>query len=138
MPTDAVWMTEAALASLVEELEVVKNASATDDLARARALELADLIARAEVGSKPDDGLVEPGMRVTVRFDNAAGDGQLLTFILGDRTLVGLDDSLDVEVFSPSSPLGAAINGRHVGDSVTLASPKAPRPLTILEAAPAA
>lgn len=138
MSTDAVWMTQAALASLVEELETLKNAAVSDDLSRARVLELADLIARAEVGSKPDDGLVEPGMRVTVRFDTAAGDGDLLTFILGDRTLVGLDDSLDVEVFSPSSPLGAAINGRHVGDSVTLSSPKAPRPLTILEAAPAA
>lgn len=138
MPTEHVWMTEAALAGLVEELDALKAAAAGDDNSRARALELANLIARAEVGSKPDDGLVEPGMRVTVRFEDAAADSAPITFVLGDRTLLGLDDSIEVEVYSPTSPLGAAIDGRHVGDRVTLESPSGPRPLTIIAAAPAA
>lgn len=114
--TDAVWMTPATLASLEAELATLTDS----DLDRARGVEVRELIRRAEVGTKPDDGLVEPGMTVTVRFD---ADGSTETFLLGSRDLVRQDAGVEVDVYSPGSPLGAAITGRSVGDSVTFAAP---------------
>lgn len=135
MAPDGVWMTPAALERLQQELaDLTAVGREVTDLERARVVELKELIQRAEAVSKPDDGLVEPGMRITVRFDD---DGSTSSFVLGDRTLLGLDDSLDIDVFSPDSPLGSAIDGLHVGDVAQFESPRGKRSLTILAATPA-
>jgi transcription elongation factor GreA len=34
-----------------------------------------------------------------------------------------LDDSVDIEVYSPQSPLGAAINGKKAGDTASYVTP---------------
>ena len=99
-----------------------------------RLAELKELMRKAEAESKPDDGLVEPGMRITVRFDD---DGSTASFVFGSRTMLGLDESLDVDVYSPQSPLGSAIDGLYVGDTASFESPKGPRKLTIVSATPA-
>jgi transcription elongation factor GreA len=131
---DRVWMTVGAYERLQAELEALTAAGATaDDAALSRAVELRDLLSRAQTGQMPDDGLVEPGMLVTVRFDDDASE---LTFVLGDRVLLTLDDSLDVPVYSPSSPLGAAINGINVGDQTVFSAPRGDRRLTVIEARP--
>lgn len=117
--TEPVWMTAAALATLEAELATL-TAQPTGEVDPARAMELRELIRRAEVGTKPDDGLVEPGMLVTVRFDR---DGSTERFLLGSRELVGHDAEIEVDVYSPSSPLGAAITGRYVGDAVRYETP---------------
>lgn len=129
--TEPVWMTPATLASLEEELaELV----AQPDADQARVIELRELIRRAEVGPKPDDGLVEPGMIVSVRFES---DGSVEKFLLGSRELVRNDQGVDLDVYSPTSPLGAAISGRHVGDTVTYTAPSgASLTVTILETHP--
>lgn len=89
--------------------------------AEARIRQLEDMLRRAEVGEAPaDDGLVEPGMVVSITF---AGDDDTETFLLGSREMLGLDASVDIEVYSPQSPLGAAINGKKAGDSATYAAP---------------
>ena len=62
----------------------------------------------------PDDGIVEPGMVVTVEM---FGDEE--TFLLGSREIS--DDS--IQVFSEKSPIGAAVNGHSVGETVTYATP---------------
>ncbi|MCR2813792.1 GreA/GreB family elongation factor [Microbacterium sp. zg.Y1090] len=116
---DTVWMTAATLASLEAELEELGR-RADADADRLREIELRDLIRRAEVGAKPDDGLVEPGMTVTVRFTR---DGSEETFLLGSRELVKQGGQVDLDVYSPSSPLGAAITGRSVGETVSFAAP---------------
>jgi len=116
---DTVWMTAATLASLEAELEEL-GGRADADADRLREIELRDLIRRAEVGTKPDDGLVEPGMTVTVRFTR---DGSEETFLLGSRELVKQGGEVELDVYSPSSPLGAAITGRYVGDTVSFAAP---------------
>lgn len=135
MAADVVWMTPAALARLQGELETLTSAgSELDEVQKARLVELRELLKRAEAKSKPDDGLVEPGMRITVRFED---DGTELDFVLGSRSVLGLDDSIDVDVYSPDSPLGAAINGLYVGDKASFATPKGERTLTILVAKPA-
>ena len=116
---DTVWMTAGALAALQAELDEL-NARAEGDIPQARQVELRDLIRRAEVGTKPDDGLVEPGMTVTVRFTR---DGSEETFLLGSRELVRQGSEVELDVYSPSSPLGVAITGRSVGDTVTYQAP---------------
>ena len=134
MSHDAVWMTAAARQRLQDELSELMSRGREDDAAaQARITELRILIERAEVREMPDDGLVEPGMRVTVSF---ADDGSALTFILGDRTMLNLDPSLDQPVYSPTSPMGAAITGLSVGDKAVLAAPLGDRHLTITAARP--
>jgi len=128
---DPVWMTEAARERLVEELAELERAGETADQARMR--ELTALLRRTEVDRKPDDGLVEPGMTVTIRFE---ADGSTDTFLLGSRELVKLDPVVELEVYSPTSPLGAAIAGRYVGDSVSYASPGGEQQVTIVSAVP--
>src|SRR5690606_23400132 len=135
MTADVVWMTPAALARLQEELETLTAPGRElDDAQKARVVELRELLKKARAESKPDDGLVEPGMRITARFED---DGTTIDFVLGSRSVLGLDESMDVDVYSPESPLGAAINGLYVGDKATFETPTGERPLTILAAKPA-
>lgn len=82
----------------------------------ARIRQLTQLLENAVVGAKPaDDGIVEPGMVVTVEMF-----GDDVTFLLGSREIAG--DS-DIEVYSEKSPLGAAINGKKVGDKASYKAP---------------
>ena len=88
---------------------------------KARIDQLTDMLRRAEVGEKPaDDGLVEAGMVVTIRF---AGDSDTEQFLLGSRELLSMDSSVDIDVYSPTSPLGSAILGKKPGDTVTYEAP---------------
>ena len=82
----------------------------------ARIRQLRALLESAIVGDTPppDDGVVEPGMVVTIEMF-----GDPLTFLLGSREIE--DDTL--EVFSDKSPLGEAIVGKRAGDEVTYAAP---------------
>jgi transcription elongation factor GreA len=87
----------------------------------ARIRQLQGLLQRAKVGETPqDDGLVEPGMIVEIRF---GGDDETERFLLGSREVLALDDSVDIEVYSPQSPLGEAITGQKAGDTVTYTTP---------------
>ena len=82
----------------------------------ARIRQLTQLLETAKVGETPkDDGIVEPGMLVTVEM---FGDEE--TFLLGHREIK--DDS-GLEVFSEQSPLGQAINGKKVGDTASYETP---------------
>ena len=132
--TDSVWLTPAALERLRVELTELASVREPDDAQRLRIAELKSLIANAEASSKPDDGLVEPGMRVSVRFED---DGSTAQFLFGSRALLEFDDSVDIPVYSPESPVGSAISGLYVGDKVTITTPKGERTLTITEAVPA-
>ncbi|HSO65397.1 MAG TPA: transcription elongation factor GreA [Ornithinibacter sp.] len=81
----------------------------------ARIRQLTQLLETATIGEKPaDDGIVEPGMVVTV---DMFGDEE--TFLLGSREIT--DDSM--HVYSEKSPIGAAVNGAKVGDSVSYEAP---------------
>ena len=81
----------------------------------ARIRQLTQLLETATIGeTPPDDGIVEPGMVVTV---DMFGDEE--TFLLGSREIT--DDAL--QVYSEKSPIGAAVNGAQVGDTVTYEAP---------------
>ena len=82
----------------------------------ARINELKVLLKTAVVGDAPkDNGVVEPGMVVTV---DMFGDD--LTFLLGSREIKGDDD---IDVYSEKSPLGEAINGKKIGDEASYEAP---------------
>ena len=97
----------------------------------ARIRQLEDMLRKAEVGeTPPDDGVVEPGMVVTVDF---GGDEE--KFLLGARENLSDGDTLDV--YSPESAMGAAINGKTKGDTVTYTAPNGKElSVTIVDAEP--
>lgn len=142
---DTIWLTQEAHDKLVAELDHLKGpvrqeiidriASARDEgdlkenggyhAAReeqgkleGRIAQLEETLRRAEVGeTPPDDGVVEPGMVVTIRFE---GDDDTETFLLGARDV---EDAGDLQVYSPQSAMGSAINGAAQGDTVTYTAP---------------
>lgn len=81
----------------------------------ARVRELKEKLRKAQIGTPPDDGVVEPGMVVT-----ALVGGDEMVFLLGSREIVG---TADIDVFSPGSAMGAAINGHKIGDTVSYTAP---------------
>jgi transcription elongation factor GreA len=84
----------------------------------ARIAQLQMLLRTAKVGeAPPDDGVAEPGMVVTVRFD---GDDDTETFLLGSREEA---ETAGVQVYSPQSPLGKALTGRKEGEVVEYETP---------------
>lgn len=141
---DTTWLTQDAYDRLMGELEHLKGpgraeisariAQARDEgdlkenggyhaareeqgKAEARIRQLEDLLRNASVGeTPPDDGVVEPGMVVT-----ALVGGDELTFLLGSREVSG---ETELDVYSPSSALGKAIDGRHIGEHVTYVTPR--------------
>ncbi|MEU8545214.1 transcription elongation factor GreA [Streptomyces sp. NPDC048717] len=76
-----------------------------------RVRQLTQLLQNAKVGEAPaDDGIVEPGMVVTIAFDGDEDD--TLTFLLASREYA----SDTIETYSPQSPLGVGVNGKKAGD----------------------
>ncbi len=81
----------------------------------ARIRQLTQLLENAIIAEPPaDSDVVEPGMVVTVEM---FGDEE--KFLLGSREIT--DESL--QVYSEKSPIGAAVNGHSVGDTVTYDAP---------------
>lgn len=88
--------------------------AARDEQAKqeARIRHLQEILASAQVGVPPaDDGVVEPGMVVTIAYDGDDDDRE--TFLLGSRE-EGVHGSM--QVYSPQSPLGQAILGASRGE----------------------
>ncbi|MGA4508088.1 transcription elongation factor GreA [Propionibacteriaceae bacterium G1746] len=98
---------------------------------------LKDKLSKAQVGAAPaHDDEVSPGRLVTVAYFGDEDDTD--TFLLGSRDLLDLDDSVkDLQVYSPQSPIGAAVVGRRVGDEVAYAAPNGKKvELTIIKVEP--
>ncbi len=87
----------------------------------ARIRQLTQLLENAIVGhAPPDDGIVEPGMVVTVKMSGEKMSGEKLTFLLGSREIA---DGSDLEVYSEKSPMGKAILDKKAGDVTTFRAP---------------
>ncbi len=97
----------------------------------ARIRQLQDLLRNAHVGDAPaDNGVVEPGMVVTIQYDDEDSE----RFLLGSREIGA---TTDLTVYSPDSAMGTAIAGHAPGDSVTYTAPSgASITVTIVEATP--
>lgn len=145
------WLTHEAHERLQQELDELLGALASDDvdamwapagsgdepglaarMRSARIQQIQDILRHAVVGeTPPDDGVAEPGMVLTVRFDDT---GEVITFLLSVREAT---DATGLPVYSPHSPLGAAISGAVVGEqrSYTVPSGATVR-VSLLEAVP--
>ncbi|MFD9910428.1 transcription elongation factor GreA [Streptomyces sp. NPDC059063] len=76
-----------------------------------RVRQLTQLLEHAKVGEAPtEDGVVAPGMVVTIAFDGDEDD--TLSFLLASREYA----SDDIETYSPQSPLGSGVNGKKIGE----------------------
>ncbi len=89
----------------------------------ARIRQLTSMLENAQVGGAVDDGTVQPGMLVVAVIAGAEE-----TFLLGSREIA---TGSDLDVFSEKSPLGEAIVGRKVGDSVSYTTPNG-REITVV------
>ena len=84
----------------------------------ARIRQLRQLLENATVGEAPEaDGTVQAGTVVTVRFP---GDDDTTSFLLGNREA---NASTDIDVYSTTSPLGSAVLGRPIGETVAYELP---------------
>jgi len=139
--SDTVWLTQDAYDKLTTELEEMKGPRRQEIVARIsaardegdlkenggyhaareeqgklegaiRALE-AKLL-KAQIGQPEDDGTVSPGMKVTAHLVDYDEEE---TFLLGAREMMSAGE--DLTVYSPQSPLGAAIIGAKAGDTVS-------------------
>jgi transcription elongation factor GreA len=80
----------------------------------ARVRQLKQLLEHSQVGApEAEHDEVAAGKVVTVRFPAWEEEE---TFLLGSREEAA---HASIEVYSPTSPLGEAVNGRRVGDSAT-------------------
>lgn len=150
MTTDEIWLTPEAHAKLQQEYAHLTGRGREDVTARIafareegdlsenagyhaareeqgqqelRIRQLKAILDKAKVGTPPaaTAGRVVPGMKVTIAFDGDLDDTD--TFLLGSREMLGLDGSIDLAVYSPQSPLGAAIIDKSVGDDVSYEAP---------------
>ncbi|MHB1064895.1 MAG: transcription elongation factor GreA [Georgenia sp.] len=143
MTQTTTWLTQDAYNRLTAELEHLKSAGRSEiaekiDAARqegdlkenggyhaareeqakqeARINQLTALLRDAQVGeAPPDDGIVESGMVV-----NATVAGRDRIFLLGSREAA---PGLKIDVYSESSPLGAALVGKKSGDTTSYVAP---------------
>lgn len=131
------WLTRQAYEHLQQELDRLlgqhtagaepSNATAgefdqepvvTADRRAARIRQIQEILQHAVVDeAPPDDGVAEPGMVLTVRFDDTA---ETTTFLLSVRHA---SDPTGLDVYSPESPLGAALCGATEGDHLTYTVP---------------
>jgi transcription elongation factor GreA len=96
-----------------------------------RIRQIAYILENSRVGDPPrKDGVVGPGMTVTVRFTK---DDDEVTFLLASRE----ESGSPIDVYSPRSPLGAAISGKKVGETASYTMPNGrSSTVEILEAVP--
>ncbi|MBA2949077.1 transcription elongation factor GreA [Streptomyces himalayensis] len=97
-----------------------------------RVRQLTQLLENAKVGEAPAaEGVVAPGMVVTIAFDGDEDD--TLTFLLASREYA----SEDIETYSPQSPLGTGVNGKKIGEDAQYELPNGKfASVKILEAKP--
>jgi transcription elongation factor GreA len=100
--------------------------------AEARIRHLQELLRNAKVGEAPaNDGLAEPGMVLTIRYE---GDDDTEKFLLATRE-EGAEGKL--EVYSPESPLGRALLGAKEGDTRSYELPNGnTQKVTLVKAVP--
>jgi transcription elongation factor GreA len=153
------WLTQEAYDKLKEELEYLSGPARTEIAAKIaaareegdlrenggyhaakeeqgkqelRVRQLTQLLENAKVGEAPaTEGVVAPGMVVTIAFDGDEDD--TLTFLLASREYA----SQDIETYSPQSPLGTGVNGKKVGEDAEYELPNGKKAsVKILKAEP--
>ena len=153
--TETVWLSQPAYDRLAEELEQLRTtgreeASRAIEIARshgdlrenaeyesakeeqgkmeARIRQLEAMLRDARVGEAPTGDTVAAGSVVTVTDE----DGDEMTYLVGSRE----DKAAGVAVVSASSPLGRALIGHRVGETVSYAAPGGSFAVTLTDIRP--
>ena len=84
----------------------------------ARVRQLTVMLENAQIGTPVvEEGVVSQGMVVTVHFPDL-DDSE--TFLLGSREEAA---HISIDVYSPTSPLGAAVLGQEIGADISYQTP---------------
>jgi transcription elongation factor GreA len=81
-------------------------------LQESRARKIRAMLENAEIVEATDDGVVKPGMIVTIKYE---GDDEPETYLLSLR----VEKDGDHPVLTPESPIGKVLVGRTAGETVT-------------------
>ncbi|MFW5415312.1 GreA/GreB family elongation factor [Nocardiopsis sp. CNT-189] len=125
------WLTPSAHDRLTRELALLSGGAPEEgagpgefdyipdkDARDARITRIEEILKNAVVGeAPPDDGIAEPGMVLTVRYE---GGEEPETFLLGVRDRA---DTEGITVYSPESPLGTALVGARQGETRSYLAP---------------
>jgi transcription elongation factor GreA len=95
-------------------------------LQEGRARQLRATLDNAEIIEATDDGVVKPGMIVTIKHE---GDDEAETYLLGLREEKGGDH----DILTPDSPIGQALVGRTAGETITAKVPAGDLKIEIVE-----
>ena len=145
--TPTTWLTQEAfdrLAAELEERQTVRRTEITRRIAaareegdlrenggyhaakdeqgknEARIRQLRHMLDHAEVGAPPtEEGQAAHGMIVTVEV---VGSSRQIRFLLGSREEAAHAPA-DLQVVSPTSPMGAAVDGSRIGDEASYTTP---------------
>lgn len=131
--TRPTWLSHSAYERLKAELaDLVRRQAGSSNEDGQRIRKLRAILRDSSVGTEPpDDGVAEPGMVVTLRY---ADDPDTETFLLADREE---EVHPDIEICSPSSPLGAALTGVREGEHCEYALPNGEMmKVTVISAVP--
>jgi len=141
--TNQTWLTQEAADRLRAELEYLESDGRTEIIKKietarsegdlkenggyhaareeqgkmeARIRQLKHMLEHAHIGAPPagESGFVGAGMVITARIA-----GEEMKFLLGSREI----SSGDLDVYSENSPLGAAVLGVKIGETVTYTAP---------------
>ena len=86
----------------------------------ARIRQLRHMLEHAQIGTpEAEEGQATHGMIITVAV---VGTGREIRFLLGSREEAAHAPD-DLQVVSPTSPMGAAVDGARVGDEVSYTTP---------------
>lgn len=102
------------------------SAKEQQGLQESRVRQLKSMLENAEVIEATDDGVVKPGMVVTIRHE---GDDEPETYLLGLREQKGGD----YDILTPESPIGKALIGHSAGETITASLPAGERKIEIVE-----
>jgi transcription elongation factor GreA len=91
----------------------------------ARLRQVVQMLENVEIIEAEDDGVIAPGKLVTIKHQ---GDDEPETYLLGLREEKG-----DHDVLTPDSPLGQALVGHGVGETVAVSVPAGELVVEILE-----
>lgn len=94
-------------------------------LQEGRIRQIKAMLENAAIIQAQDDGVVNPGMLVTIRYEGDEPE----TYLLGLREERGGEH----EVLTPDSPLGQELSGRRAGETVMAETPRGEVKVQILE-----
>jgi transcription elongation factor GreA len=95
--------------------------------------QLQALLLKADSTAPEADGTVAPGVVVTFKFEGD-DDDEAETRLIASIDMKDFANGL--EISSPQSPIGGALLGATVGDTVTYEGPRGPLKVEVLKAVP--